>query len=101
MLSDARWKAITESEFAWERNALEFLRKHLPDRQPYRAWTNFEFIADNGKVYEVDALILTPRGLFLVEIKSDLGTLEGDALTWTWTAPWTTGPAPGHRPARS
>jgi len=86
MLSDARWKAITESEFAWERNALEFLRKHLPDRQPYRAWTNFEFIADNGKVYEVDALILTPRGLFLVEIKSDLGTLEGDALTWTWTA---------------
>lgn len=28
MLSDARWKTITESEFAWEGNALEFLRKH-------------------------------------------------------------------------
>ncbi|MBV8452490.1 MAG: NERD domain-containing protein [Deltaproteobacteria bacterium] len=87
MLSDTRWKIITESEFAWERNALEFLRKHLPDRAPYRAWTNFEFIADNGKVYEVDALILAPRGIFLVEIKSDLGALEGDAHTWTWTTP--------------
>jgi Nuclease-related domain len=64
MLSDSRWKTITESEFVWERNALEFLRKHLPDRAPYRAWTNFEFVADNGKVYEVDALILAPRGLF-------------------------------------
>ena len=31
MLSDARWKTITESEFAWERNALEFVRKGLPD----------------------------------------------------------------------
>ncbi len=40
-----------------------------------------------GKVYEVDALILAPHGLLLVEIKSDLGTLEGDSLTWTWTAP--------------
>jgi hypothetical protein len=87
MLSDARWKIITESAFAWERNVLEFLRRHLPDREPYRAWTNFEFIADNGKVYEVDALILAPRGLFLVEIKSDLGTLEGDALTWIGREP--------------
>ncbi len=50
MLSDKRWNTITESEFAWERNALEFIRKHLPDRAPYRAWTNFEFVADNGKV---------------------------------------------------
>jgi hypothetical protein len=32
-----------------------------------RAWANFEFIDDDGKVNEVDALILSPGGLFLVE----------------------------------
>ena len=49
MLSDARWKVITESEFAWERNAPEFIRKRLPDHEPYRNWTNFEFVAVDGK----------------------------------------------------
>src|SRR3981189_1708315 len=47
--------------------------------------TNFEFIDDEGRVNEVDALVLTPAGLILVEIKSRPGTLQGDAHTWTWT----------------
>jgi hypothetical protein len=40
---------------------------------------------DEGRINEVDALVLTPAGLILVEIKSRLGTLQGDAHTWTWT----------------
>src|ERR1700720_538767 len=40
-----RWSAISESGFEWEREALDFLREHLPDHEPYRAWSNLEFIA--------------------------------------------------------
>ena len=58
-----RWNAITESEFPWEREALDFVRERLPDRDPYRAWTNFEFIADDGSVNEVDAPRAQPDGL--------------------------------------
>lgn len=84
-LSESRWHVISESNFAWEREALEWLRTHLPDRDPWHVWTNFEFIDDEGKVNEVDALVLSPAGLFLVEIKSRPGVLRGDAHSWTWT----------------
>ena len=86
-LSDKRWQIVTKSAFEWERNALNFIRERLPDEDPYAAWSNFDFLADDGRIYEVDLLILVPRGLYLVEIKSTPGTLEGDAYTWTWTTP--------------
>lgn len=85
-LSANRWHVIAQSNFPWERDALEWLRAQLPDRDPWHVWTNFEFIDDEGKVNEVDALALTPAGLFLIEIKSRPGTVGGDAHTWTWVA---------------
>ena len=83
-MSASRWKVIAESNFPWERDALEWLRAQLPDCEPWSVWTNFEFIDDQGKVNEVDALVLSPAGLFLVEIKSRPGVVDGDAHTWTW-----------------
>jgi serine/threonine protein kinase len=83
-LSPQRWKRVTESAFPWEAEALEFIRAALPDCDPYCGWTNFSFIADDGTVNEVDALVVTPRGLFLIEIKSDEGELRGDRGTWTY-----------------
>lgn len=82
---DKLWKQITPSDFSWEREALEFLRAQLPDHEPYRAWANFEFIAQDGSINEVDVLVLTPKGLFLVEIKSHPGEISGDAGAWVWT----------------
>ena len=81
-----RWQAITDSEFPWEQNALTFVRDRLHDHDPYRAWANFEFIADDGSINEVDLLVLTPKGFYLVEIKSRPGIVEGDQGTWTWRA---------------
>ena len=81
------WHQITPSGYAWEREALDRVRAGLPDTETFRAWANFEFIADNGAVYEVDLAVLTPAGLFLVEIKSRPGTLRGDGHTWTWRTP--------------
>jgi hypothetical protein len=80
-----RWTAVSQSGFPWEREALDFLRDHLPDHESWRAWSNFEFIDDEGRVNEVDALILTPACFVLVEVKSRPGTVRGDAYSWTWT----------------
>lgn len=84
-MSSDRWKQITPSQFPWEREALDYVRERLPDVDPYRTWANFEFIADDGTINEVDLLVLTPRGLFLIEIKSKPGLLSGDRVTWVWS----------------
>ena len=76
------WTTITESHFPWEREALEFVQKQFPTHEPYRAWSNFEFIADDGSINEVDLLVFSPEGFFLIEIKSRPGRLSGDAGTW-------------------
>ena len=80
-----RWTTITPSQYPWERAALDFVRDGLPDHEPYRAWANFEFQTHDGAIYEVDLLVLTKQGLWLVEIKSRPGRVEGDAGTWTWS----------------
>ena len=58
----------------------------LPDHDPYRAWSNFEFQADDGAIYEVDLLVLTKQGFWLVECKAWGGRITGDAGSWTRTA---------------
>ncbi|MEQ8438767.1 MAG: BREX system serine/threonine kinase PglW [Ilumatobacter fluminis] len=70
------------SPWAHEREALAFVRTRLPNHEPYRAWSNIEFIADDGSVNEVDLLVVTGRGFFLVEIKSFPGKLFGDGQQW-------------------
>src|SRR3954447_13564125 len=77
------WITVTESRYPWERDALDFVRERWPDHEPYRAWANFEFIALDGSINEVDLLLLTPMGFFLVEVKSRPGRVFGDAGTWT------------------
>lgn len=78
------WNAITPSPFPWEKEALDFIQSQFPTHEPYRAWSNFEFVADDGSLNEVDLLAFTPQGFFLVEIKSNPGVLTGDTYTWTW-----------------
>lgn len=78
-----RWKIITPSQYEWERRALDFVRAGLPNHDPYRAWANFEFQSHDGAIYEVDLLVLTKQGFWLVEIKSWPGRVSGDSGTWT------------------
>lgn len=84
MSSFSNWNTLSESKYPWERDALDFVRERLPSHEPYRAWSNFEFIADDGSINEVDLLVFSPYGFFLIEIKSRPGQLVGDAGTWTW-----------------
>ena len=83
--NSTNWQQITNSEFKWESDALDFIRESFPTHEPYRAWANFEFIADDGSISEIDLFVLTPKGAFLVEIKSHPGTIAGDAGSWLWT----------------
>jgi hypothetical protein len=84
-MQSSRWTTVQESEFPWEREALAHLRELLPDAEPFRAWSNFEFIGDDGSINEVDLLVVGLHRIYLVEIKSAPGRVQGDAGTWTCT----------------
>jgi serine/threonine protein kinase len=84
--SSDRWTQVTPSAFAWERASLDYVRRNLPDADPWRAWANFEIVDDRG-VAEVDLMVLSPWGLWVIEIKSRPGKISGDAHTWTWRRP--------------
>ena len=81
-MKSTRWFEITPSQFAWEREALDYIKARLPDGEPFRAWSNFEFIADDGSVNEVDLLVVSIHKVYLVEIKSWSGVISGDPSTW-------------------
>ena len=82
MKHSPRWIEITPSEYAWEREALDYLKARLPDGEPFRAWSNFEFIAEDGSINEVDLLVVSLHKVYLVEIKSWSGVVSGDPSTW-------------------
>lgn len=67
--------------------ALHAIRDLLPDSAPVRAWANFEFVTLDGALYEVDLLVVTRAGLFLVELKDWQGRISGDVGTWEITSP--------------
>ena len=77
-----RWQEIGSTRFPWEREALDYVRERLPDYDPYRGFALFEFIASDGSINEVDLLVIGPTGLFLVEIKSWPGVVNGDQRDW-------------------
>jgi len=77
-----RWTEVTRSQFTHEAEGLGLIRALLPQREPTRAWSNFEFRDRHGKWHEVDLLVLGQRRLHLVELKYYSGTLRGDDLTW-------------------
>ncbi|MGH8910501.1 MAG: nuclease-related domain-containing protein [Egibacteraceae bacterium] len=59
----SRWTEVTASKFPHEREALAYLRERLPDREPFRVWSNFTFIGNDGRLSEVDALVVSPTGV--------------------------------------
>src|SRR5436190_12466484 len=79
-LSAHRWKQFAESRYAHEREAFEFLRDGLPDSDPIFLYSNFEFIADDRSVNEIDALVVSRAGVFLAELKSR-AAVESSAAT--------------------
>ena len=79
-----RWHTLAESKYPWEQDALLYLRERLPDQEPTRCWANAEFLSLDGRMNEVDLVVLTAKGLFLIEIKSRPGEVSGDQHRWQW-----------------
>ncbi|HET9897903.1 MAG TPA: NERD domain-containing protein [Streptosporangiaceae bacterium] len=77
-----RWTEVTRSQFSHEAEGLNLVRALLPPRDPFRAWSNFEFRDGHGRWHEVDLLVLGERRLHLVELKYYSGTLRGDDHIW-------------------
>ncbi len=84
--SAKNWIAVTPSRFPWEQDALDFVHEKFATHPDYFAWSNFEFIGSDGTVNEVDLLVASPWGVFLIEIKSRPGKLSGDNYNWTFAS---------------
>lgn len=80
-LDNTRWQVVTPSQFPHEQEALDFVQQHCDLPWARRAWSNFEFVDSTGKFYEVDLLLLTHQGLFLIEIKSYAGMVYVEDLS--------------------
>lgn len=82
-----RWHVVHPSAHAHEQEALDLLRAHLPESPPFRAWSNFEFIAEDGSINEIDALVVSSDRIYLVEIKHWGGRISGNQNTWLIRSP--------------
>ncbi|QSB17235.1 BREX system serine/threonine kinase PglW [Natronosporangium hydrolyticum] len=80
--SSPRWEQINPSDFEHERQGLRELASYLPDTDPFHVWANVEFVGTDGSINEVDALVLTPSGLYVLELKHWRGEIAGDGSHW-------------------
>lgn len=76
------WHELGEPASPAERLALETFRRLLPDDGITTAWANLTFIDQQGRTSEIDVLLLTPAGFFLVELKGWHGTIRGNSQRW-------------------
>lgn len=83
MVLDKNWHEINSLDHRQKTGNLNFIKEALPNSQSYHAWRNLEFNDLGGKTYKIDLLLLTPHGLFHVDLKSWQGSISGDELIWT------------------
>lgn len=81
-LGRRRWIQLGKSDFPWEQEALDHVRGLMPDAEPYRAWADFTFAARSGHVRQCDLFVITPGGLYLIEIKSQPGRVSRQGETY-------------------
>ncbi|MFD8077705.1 BREX system serine/threonine kinase PglW [Streptomyces sp. NPDC059718] len=79
-----RWHQTRTSPFPWEQDALDHIKRLMPQTEPYRAWATFSFTASSGRVNECDLFIAVPRGLYLLELKAHPGRLVNHGSTWSF-----------------
>jgi serine/threonine protein kinase len=76
----AKFIPIGEPAHDAERQALRFLVEGLPSN--YTVYGNPWLVERSGVVYELDAVVVAPRAIFVVEIKSYRGRIEGTDNDW-------------------
>ncbi len=76
------WRVMGDAAQAQEAEALAKVRDLLPDDGIARAWANVTFTDNTGRLNEVDVLLLTRAGLYIVELKGWHGDISGDQHEW-------------------
>ena len=85
-LGPQRFRMIGETPHAHEREGLELVREALPDTDPYQAWALVELLdLSQGRLHELDVVVLGHSALYLVELKAHSGRIEGNHVDWHWT----------------
>ena len=86
-LPESRIHRGRPTPYPWEREALDlvYLHESMSDTDPLQAWELHElYDPSSGRLYEMDLVLLSRQGLFLVEAKSHPGALTGDIVDWTF-----------------
>ena len=86
-LDSPRWEEINPSAFLHEKEGLRELAEYLPDEDPFHVWANVEFQATDSSINEIDALVLTRSGLYVLELKHWQGEITGDGIQWVRRMP--------------
>jgi serine/threonine protein kinase len=76
----AKFLQIGEPAHDAERQALRFLVEGLPES--FTIYGNAWLVERSGVVYELDAVVVAPHCIFVVEIKSYRGRIEGTDNDW-------------------
>jgi serine/threonine protein kinase len=84
-----RWFQERPSEYPWEQDGLDHIRKLMPGTEPHRAWATFSFTASSGRINECDLLIAVPGGPYLLELKGHPGNVVNNGDTWSIGQPGT------------
>lgn len=87
-MASKRFVVVGTTPFIWEREAIDFAFAQMPDQDPFHARALID-LSDpgTGSLYEIDVLAIGWSALYLIEIKSHPGRIEGDELDWRWTTP--------------
>lgn len=76
------WVVMGEPVTPAEAAGLDAMRELLPDNGSVKAWVNLTFLDTSGRSGEIDVLLLTMKGLFIVELKGWHSTITGDQQRW-------------------
>ncbi|MBK8233290.1 MAG: protein kinase [Candidatus Eisenbacteria bacterium] len=83
-----RFLVVGSSPHPWEREAIDFAFTALEGRgDPFQGRGLVELLDPSGSLYEIDLLVIGYSAIYVVEIKSRPGTIEGDHVEWLWTTP--------------
>lgn len=63
-----------------ERRVVNLLLEQLPEG--YWVAPNVEISSQNGQILEYDAVVVSPHGIYVLEIKEWTGHIEGDDIEW-------------------
>lgn len=77
----AKFIPIGEVANDGERQALRHLVEGLPES--FTVYGNPWLVERSGVVYELDAVVVAPHAVFVVEIKSYRGRIEGTNHDWS------------------